>query len=47
MSLNSAQTLTKAQVRKGFYAQQDSFSKAIYLFTATTGFEEKQNLKLA
>lgn len=33
--------ITKAQVRAGFHAQSDTRSKALYLFTATTGFEGK------
>ena len=38
--------VTKAQVRKGFYAQKDALSKAIYLFTATTGLRKSEILSL-
>jgi len=38
--------LTRAQVKKGFYAQQDNLSKAIYLFTATTGLRKSEILNL-
>jgi len=38
--------ITKAQVRKGFYAQKDALSKAIYLFTATTGLRKSEILSL-
>ncbi|MEM3564903.1 MAG: tyrosine-type recombinase/integrase [Candidatus Jordarchaeaceae archaeon] len=38
--------LTKAQVKRGFLAQPDSRSKAIYLFTATTGLRKSEILSL-
>jgi len=38
--------VTKTQVRKGFIAQQDSESKAVYLFTATTGLTKSEILSL-
>ena len=38
--------ITRAQVRKGFYAQPDVRSKAIYLFTATTGLRKGEILGL-
>jgi integrase len=38
--------LTRAQVRKGFYAQKDALSRAIYLFTATTGLRKSEILNL-
>jgi len=38
--------ITKDQVRKGFKAQPDTLSKAIYLFTATTGLRKGEILSL-
>ncbi len=38
--------LTKTQVRKGFYAQGDALSKALYLFTTTTGLRKGEILNL-
>jgi integrase len=38
--------LTRAQVRKGFYAQKDALSRAIYLFAATTGLRKSEILNL-
>jgi integrase/recombinase XerD len=38
--------VTKAQIREGFYAQPDVKSKAIYLFTATTGLRKSEILSL-
>jgi len=38
--------VTKDEVRKGFKAQPDTLSKAIYLFTATTGLRKGEILSL-
>ncbi len=38
--------LTKVQVRKGFHAQQDALSRALYLFTAMTGLRKGEILNL-